>query len=81
MFILPLSEIILIMYHLLPYNASDAPESSNGQSNNNHNPKHLSPGDDNLSDTPSDNYGICNDFNIVWLLPENKRNELYNVTT
>ena len=73
-FILPLSEIILIMYHLLPYNASDAPDASNGRSDNNPDPKHILPGNNNTSDNPSNNHVRCNDCNTDRILPSDNIN-------
>ena len=58
-----MSKIILIMCHLLPYNAFDAPYASNGLSDNNHDTNHSSTGDNNVSDTPSNNHVTFKDIN------------------
>ena len=76
-----MSEIILILYHLLPYNAFDTPEASNGRSDNHHDPNHLLPGDNNVSDAPSNNPGKCNDQNPDWLFTDDSIDEFYNATT
>ena len=76
-----MSEIVLIMYHLLLYSASDSPDTSNGQSNNNHDPNHHFPSNNNVSYTPSDNHGRCNDCNPNRILPDDNINEFYNATT
>ena len=75
---LPLSKIILILYHLLPYNIYNAYDASNGQSGNNHDTVHWSTGDKNASDSPSGNHGRCNDCNIDPILSDDNRNEFYH---
>ena len=69
------------MYHLLPYNTSDAPYASNVQSDNNHNPNHSLSGGNNVSDNPSKNHVRCNDCNTDQILPDDNINEFSKSTT
>ena len=62
------------MYHLLPYNASDAPDASNSRSDNNHDPNNYLHGDKKVSEASPNNHGRCNECNPGWILPDDKRN-------
>ena len=80
-YILPLSEIILILYQFLPYITSDDTDASNSWSNNNHDPDHHSPGENHVYDTPFNNHHRCNGCNTDRLFPDDNKNELYMLTT